>query len=104
MQTRTPGNDGVPSIGDTKRRAWFFMAMLAALMALTSLSTDVYLPAMPQMRVDLQADVELTITGFLIGCALPILGSRRQLSRHPLFRHPLIGRLRSEPAPTGEIP
>ena len=28
---------------------WFFMGILGALMAFTSLSTDIYLPAMPQM-------------------------------------------------------
>lgn len=44
-----------------------FMAILGALMAFTSLSTDIYLPAMPQMAKDLQGNVELTITGFLIG-------------------------------------
>lgn len=49
---------------------WFFLAMLGALMAFTSLSTDIYLPAMPQMQRDLQGNVELTITGFLVGFAL----------------------------------
>ncbi|PVX33462.1 DHA1 family bicyclomycin/chloramphenicol resistance-like MFS transporter [Pasteurella langaaensis DSM 22999] len=43
------------------------MLILGLLMAFTSLSTDIYLPAMPQMEVDLQGNVELTITGFLIG-------------------------------------
>jgi MFS transporter, DHA1 family, multidrug resistance protein len=51
-------------------RGWFFLAMLGALMAFTSLSTDIYLPAMPQMQRDLQGNVELTITGFLVGFAL----------------------------------
>ncbi|WP_421671577.1 multidrug effflux MFS transporter [Rahnella sp. EDr1-12] len=41
--------------------------ILSALMAITSLSTDIYLPAMPVMATDLQGDAELTITGFLIG-------------------------------------
>jgi MFS transporter, DHA1 family, multidrug resistance protein len=41
--------------------------ILSALMAITSLSTDIYLPAMPVMANDLQGDAELTITGFLIG-------------------------------------
>jgi DHA1 family bicyclomycin/chloramphenicol resistance-like MFS transporter len=45
----------------------YFLGTLSLLMALTSLSTDVYLPAMPQMKRDLHANVELTITGFLIG-------------------------------------
>lgn len=44
--------------------------MLSALMACTSLSTDVYLPAMPTMERQLHGDAELTITGFLIGFAI----------------------------------
>ena len=44
-----------------------FMALLGALMAFTSLSTDIYLPAMPIMGEDLHGDPELTITGFLVG-------------------------------------
>lgn len=44
-----------------------FVFILSALMAFTSLSTDIYLPAMPMMAKDLHGDVELTITGFLIG-------------------------------------
>lgn len=47
-----------------------FVAILSALMAFTSLSTDIYLPAMPVMAVELQGDVELTVTGFLIGFAV----------------------------------
>ncbi|MHA3061897.1 multidrug effflux MFS transporter [Acinetobacter sp. ANC 4636] len=50
--------------------SWVFMAILGALMAFTSLSTDIYLPAMPQMEIDLQGSVELTITGFLAGFAI----------------------------------
>lgn len=45
----------------------FFIVILGALMAFTSLSTDIYLPAMPMMAAELQGNVELTITGFLIG-------------------------------------
>lgn len=47
-----------------------FVLILSALMAVTSLSTDIYLPAMPLMAKDLQGDAELTITGFLIGFCL----------------------------------
>ncbi|KGQ71115.1 MFS transporter [Chelonobacter oris] len=47
-----------------------FVLILSALMAFTSLSTDVYLPAMPQMQQDLQGNIELTVTGFLIGFAV----------------------------------
>ncbi len=44
-----------------------FIILLSALMALTSLSTDIYLPAMPVMARELHGDAELTITGFLVG-------------------------------------
>lgn len=44
-----------------------FMSILGALMAFTSLSTDIYLPAMPAMAKELNGNAELTITGFLIG-------------------------------------
>ncbi|WP_434584550.1 multidrug effflux MFS transporter [Klebsiella sp. R390] len=47
-----------------------FILILSGLMAFTSLSTDIYLPAMPLMAAELQGDAELTITGFLIGFAL----------------------------------
>lgn len=46
------------------------LLILSALMAFTSLSTDVYLSAMPVMEDDLQGNIELTITGFLIGFAI----------------------------------
>ncbi|WP_342323000.1 multidrug effflux MFS transporter [Kosakonia sp. BYX6] len=54
----------------TKLHGPLFLAILSALMAFTSLSTDIYLPAMPLMARELQGDIELTITGFLIGFAL----------------------------------
>ena len=44
-----------------------FVIILSALMAFTSLSTDIYLPAMPLMALDLHGNAELTITGFLMG-------------------------------------
>lgn len=44
-----------------------FILILSGLMAFTSPSTDIYLPAMPTMAEDLHGNVELTITGFLIG-------------------------------------
>lgn len=39
-------------------------------MAVTSMSVDIYLPAMPLMEKELGGNAELTITGFLIGFAL----------------------------------
>ncbi|WP_319410886.1 multidrug effflux MFS transporter [uncultured Cohaesibacter sp.] len=47
-----------------------FISILGALMAFTSLSTDIYLPAMPKMAEELHGDAELTVTGFLIGFAI----------------------------------
>lgn len=65
------------------------MVILATLMAVTSLSVDIYLPAMPQMQHDLSGDIELTITGFLVGFALAQLVwgpiSDRIGRRKPLF-------------------
>ena len=52
-----------------KTSVWF-ISILGALMAFTSLSTDIYLPAIPQMAIDLQGNVEFTITGFLLGFML----------------------------------
>ncbi|MBF7955637.1 multidrug effflux MFS transporter [Rahnella victoriana] len=59
-QTRTPSTA-------SKTTGLSFILILSALMAFTSLSTDIYLPAMPVMAKDLHGDAELTITGFLIG-------------------------------------
>ncbi|MBF7683438.1 multidrug effflux MFS transporter [Acinetobacter sp. B5B] len=42
------------------------LLVLSALMAFTSLSIDIYLPAMPVMQIDLKGHVELTITSFLM--------------------------------------
>ena len=66
-----------------------FLAILGALMAFTSLSTDIYLPAMPTMAQELNGDAELTITGFLVGFTFaqllwgPISDSRGR--KIPLF-------------------
>lgn len=48
----------------------FTLFLLSVLMAFTSLSVDIYLPQMPQMQSDLHGNVELTITGFLIGFSI----------------------------------
>lgn len=47
-----------------------FLVILSAFMAFTSLSTDIYLPAMPAMQEELGGRAELTVTGFVIGFAL----------------------------------
>lgn len=54
----------------TQKRSLSFLLILSALMAFTSLSTDIYLPAMPTMERQLNGDAELTITGFLIGFSI----------------------------------
>ncbi|SMG58918.1 multidrug effflux MFS transporter [Paraburkholderia susongensis] len=49
------------------------LAVLGLLMAFASISTDLYLPAMPEMAISLHAStgaVELTISGYLIGFSL----------------------------------
>lgn len=52
------------------KRSFFFLVILSAFMAFASLSTDIYLPAMPAMQDDLGGASALTITGFLIGFAI----------------------------------
>jgi DHA1 family bicyclomycin/chloramphenicol resistance-like MFS transporter len=49
------------------------LLILSVLMAFASISTDLYLPALPTMAIALRADagtVELTISGYLIGFSL----------------------------------
>ena len=48
----------------------YMWIVLGGLMAFTSLSVDIYLPAMPAMHQELEGDIELTITGFLIGFSI----------------------------------
>lgn len=68
---------------------WLLMLILGILMAMTSLSVDIYLPAMPQMERNLAGNIELTITSFLIGFSLAQLVwgpiSDRIGRRNPLF-------------------
>lgn len=66
-----------------------FVLILSALMAFTSLSTDIYLPALPAMQKDLQGNTELTITGFLLGfCIAQLVWG--PVSDHLGRRKPLI--------------
>lgn len=54
----------------TARHGWHRLAVLAALMGFASISTDLYLPAMPAIAAALHASagsVEWTISGSLIG-------------------------------------
>ena len=43
------------------------LIILSALMAITSLAVDIYLPALPVMEHELGGNAELTVTGFLLG-------------------------------------
>lgn len=56
--------------GDTAHHGWRVFVVLSTLMAFASISTDLYLPAMPTIGQSLKADpgmMEWTISGFLIG-------------------------------------
>ena len=54
----------------SNKQSLSFLIILSGLMACTSLTTDIYLPAMPTMERELHGDAEWTITGFLIGFAI----------------------------------
>ncbi len=76
-------------IATSQNTGLLFIVILSALMAFTSLSTDIYLPAMPAMSADLHGRAELTITGFLMGFTIAQLVwgpiSDRLGRRLPLF-------------------
>lgn len=58
---------------DYRKRDLSILIILSALMSFASISTDLYLPAMPAIARDLHATaggVELTLSGFLIGFSL----------------------------------
>jgi len=58
---------------DVARHGWQVLAILSTLMGFASISTDLYLPAMPEMGRSLNANagmVEWTISGYLIGFSL----------------------------------
>jgi DHA1 family bicyclomycin/chloramphenicol resistance-like MFS transporter len=55
------------------RHSWRVLGILSALMGFASISTDVYLPAMPAMSLSLGGSVgmmEWTVSGYLIGFSL----------------------------------
>jgi DHA1 family bicyclomycin/chloramphenicol resistance-like MFS transporter len=63
-------NSEIHSIDNIPKPGKLFLVILGILMAFTSLSTDIYLPAMPEMHKELRGNIELTITGFLIGFSI----------------------------------
>jgi MFS transporter, DHA1 family, multidrug resistance protein len=59
-----------PVRAEAARHGWRVLAILSALMGFASISTDLYLPAMPAMSASLGANtgmIELTVSGYLIG-------------------------------------
>lgn len=63
----------VPVQTEAASHGWRVLAILSALMGFASISTDLYLPAMPAMGASLGANtgmIELTISGYLIGFSL----------------------------------
>lgn len=62
------------------KRQWLFILILSGLMGCTTLSTDIYLPAMPTMEKALGGNVEFTITGVLIwGSVSDRIGRKKPL-------------------------
>ncbi|MCB4769095.1 multidrug effflux MFS transporter [Ancylobacter sp. Lp-2] len=62
-----------PARTEAARHGWRVLGTLSALMGFASVSTDLYLPAMPEMGRALGADsgtIELTVSGYLIGFSL----------------------------------
>ena len=64
---------GASGEADAARHGWRVLAILSTLMGFASVSTDLYLPALPTMARALRSDagaMELTISGYLIGFSL----------------------------------
>lgn len=67
-KTREPVDGSPPNAP-----GWYMLAVLSLLMGFASISTDLYLPAMPTMARSLGAGagmIELTISGYLVGFSL----------------------------------
>lgn len=65
--------DSAPARREAAKHGLRVLAILSALMGFASISTDLYLPALPSMARALRASpgmMELTISGFLIGFSL----------------------------------
>jgi len=65
--------DADASVLATPKPGWYVLVVLSLLMGFASISTDLYLPAMPLMSRALGADagmVDLTISGYLVGFSL----------------------------------
>ena len=61
---------GAAPLSQPASPGWYVLTVLSLLMGFASISTDLYLPAMPEMSRSLGADagmLELTISGYLVG-------------------------------------
>ncbi len=68
-----PAGAGLPLPEAPQQHDIRTLVILCLLMAFASISTDIYLPAMPAMAADLHAPagtVELTVSGYLVGFSL----------------------------------
>ncbi|AHG21016.2 MFS transporter [Chania multitudinisentens RB-25] len=73
MTNVTVQNSGGESASPSRYRDLRILVILSALMSFASISTDLYLPAMPTIANDLHAAhgrIEFTLSGFLIGFSL----------------------------------
>ncbi|MFL9824338.1 multidrug effflux MFS transporter [Rhodoplanes sp. SY1] len=62
-----------PARAGAARHGWWMLGVLSLLMGFASISTDLYLPAMPAMGLSLRASagtVEWTVFGYLVGFSL----------------------------------
>ncbi len=62
-----------PGAAPPTTHGWRVLGVLSALMGFASISTDLYLPALPAMATGLGSDagtMELTVAGYLIGFSL----------------------------------
>lgn len=73
MTTQIASQALAGSISTEQPQPWRLLATLSALMGFASISTDLYLPALPAMGASLRASpgqIEFTISGFLVGFSL----------------------------------
>jgi DHA1 family bicyclomycin/chloramphenicol resistance-like MFS transporter len=76
MTDITEGGVMAPVRAEAAEHGWRVLGILSALMGFASISTDLYLPAMPTMGIALHADqgaVELTVSAYLTGFSLGML-------------------------------
>lgn len=73
LTSRTNIYDETTTSHQNDMRQWHILAILSILMGFASISTDFYLPAMPEMAKSLSANagqVALTVSGYLAGFSL----------------------------------